>query len=224
MIKIENLNKIFNENNPNEFQALKAINLGINSGELVLLKGVSGSGKTTLLNIIATLLKPTSGKVEIKNKIVSKLPDKHASDFRAKEIGFVFQSFELFDSLSVFDNLSIPLIPLGVDIKTIEQKVLKSLKLVNISHKQNQIVNNLSGGEKQRVAIARALVNEPNIILCDEPTANLDYKNSENFINTIKKLHKLNKTIIIATHDTIFEKLLTNKRVINISNGKITDE
>jgi putative ABC transport system ATP-binding protein len=221
MIKIDKIDKIFNENNENSFQALKDINLNIKKGELILLKGISGSGKSTLLNIIATFTKPTNGKIVVDNEIVSKLPDYYSSQFRSKKIGFIFQAFELFEQLSVFDNITIPLIPLDLNREEIEKKVLKSLKMVNILHKKKQIVYNLSGGEKQRVAMARALVNEPNIILCDEPTANLDYENSKKFIDIIIDLQNQNKTIIIATHDIIFEDLLENKRVINISNGTI---
>ncbi|MCT7577328.1 ABC transporter ATP-binding protein [Aliarcobacter butzleri] len=223
MIKIKNLNKIFYENTNKEFYALKDINLNIKKSSCVVLKGVSGSGKSTLLSLIATLQKPTSGEIVVENESIAKLPDFHASNFRARKIGFIFQSFNLFNELSVKDNISLPLIPLGFSQKQIDEKVIITLKLANILHKKDELVSNLSGGEKQRCAIARALVNNCEIILCDEPTANLDYENSKNFIEILKELKELKKTIIIATHDPIFDNLDFVDSEILIKNGQICE-
>ncbi|MDN5097494.1 ABC transporter ATP-binding protein [Aliarcobacter butzleri] len=223
MIKIKNLNKIFYENTNKEFYALKDINLNIKKSSCVVLKGVSGSGKSTLLSLIATLQKPTSGEIVVENESIAKLPDFHASNFRARKIGFIFQSFNLFNELSVKDNISLPLIPLGFSQKQIDEKVINTLKLANILHKEDELVSNLSGGEKQRCAIARALVNNCEIILCDEPTANLDYENSKNFIEILKELKELKKTIIIATHDPIFDNLDFVDSEILIKNGQICE-
>ncbi|KLE01732.1 ABC transporter ATP-binding protein [Aliarcobacter butzleri] len=223
MIKIKNLNKIFYENTNKEFYALKDINLNIKKSSCVVLKGVSGSGKSTLLSLIATLQKPTSGEIVVENESIAKLPDFHASNFRARKIGFIFQSFNLFNELSVKDNISLPLIPLGFSQKQIDEKVINTLKLANILHKKDELVSNLSGGEKQRCAIARALVNDCEIILCDEPTANLDYENSKNFIEILKELKELKKTIIIATHDPIFDNLDFVDSEILIKNGQICE-
>ncbi|MFY4844154.1 ABC transporter ATP-binding protein [Aliarcobacter butzleri] len=223
MIKIKNLNKIFYENTNKEFYALKDINLNIKKSSCVVLKGVSGSGKSTLLSLIATLQKPTSGEIVVENESIAKLPDFHASNFRARKIGFIFQSFNLFNELSVKDNISLPLIPLGFSQKQIDEKVISTLKLANILHKKDELVSNLSGGEKQRCAIARALVNDCEIILCDEPTANLDYENSKNFIEILKELKELKKTIIIATHDPIFDNLDFVDSEILIKNGQICE-
>ena len=223
MIKITKLNKIFNENTKKEFHALKDINIEIKTSSCVILKGVSGSGKSTLLSIIGTLLKPTSGEIKIDDESIAKLPDLHASNFRAKKLGFIFQSYNLFNELNVKDNISIPLIPLGFSQKQIDIMSLSALKLANIEHKKDELVYNLSGGEKQRCAIARALVNNPDIILCDEPTANLDHDNSMKFIESLRELKKLNKTIIVATHDPIFGNLDFVDEVINIKNGMICE-
>ncbi|MDN5073318.1 ABC transporter ATP-binding protein [Aliarcobacter butzleri] len=223
MIKIKNLNKIFYENTNKEFYALKDINLNIKKSSCVVLKGVSGSGKSTLLSLIATLQKPTSGEIVVEDESIAKLPDFHASNFRARKIGFIFQSFNLFNELSVKDNISLPLIPLGFSQKQIDEKVINTLKLANILHKKDELVSNLSGGEKQRCAIARALVNNCEIILCDEPTANLDYENSKNFIEILKELKELKKTIIIATHDPIFDNLDFVDSEIFIKNGQICE-
>lgn len=223
MIKITKLNKIFNENTKKEFHALKDINIEIKTSSCVILKGVSGSGKSTLLSIIGTLLKPTSGDIKIDDESIAKLPDLHASNFRAKKLGFIFQSYNLFNELNVKDNISIPLIPLGYSQKQIDNMSKTALKLANIEHKKDELVYNLSGGEKQRCAIARALVNNPDIILCDEPTANLDHDNSMKFIESLREFKKLNKTIIVATHDPIFENLDFVDEIINIKNGMICE-
>ena len=222
MIKVNNLNKVFNENTKKEFHALKDINIEIQTSSCVILKGVSGSGKSTLLSILGALSKPSSGDVIINDDSIAKLPDLHSSLFRAKNLGFIFQSYNLFNELNVEENISIPLVPLDFTQKEINKKVDVALKLANIEHKKDETVSNLSGGEKQRTAIARALVNNPDIILCDEPTANLDNENSLKFIEVMRKLKKLNKTIIIATHDPIFDKLDFVDNTINIKDGKIT--
>lgn len=221
MIHFKDLNLIFNPNAANEFHALKNINLHIEKHKLVILKGVSGSGKSTLLSLISALIKPTSGEIKVDENLIAKLPDFHASRFRSKDIGFIFQSFNLFESLSVAENIALPLIPLKLNQKEIDDKVTHAMNLANISHKKNQSVKDLSGGEKQRCAIARALVNDPKIILCDEPTANLDSTNSLAFIEVIKTLKSLEKTIVIATHDPLFESLGFIDNVINIKNGEI---
>ena len=220
MIKIENVSKIFYHEG-NETTVLNQINLHIKKGECIVLKGVSGSGKTTLLSLMAGFDKPSFGKVLIDNEAISKLPDRFASALRAKTIGMIFQNFNLFEHLSVKENVTIPLIPSGLSMKEINQKVEIALKLANISHKKNLTASRLSGGEKQRTAIARALVAEPQIILCDEPTANLDKENSLLFINIIEALHKLGKTIVIATHDPLFENLNFQNRIIPMLDGQI---
>ena len=223
MITVENLSKSF-YNEKNESKILTDINLHIKQGECVILKGISGSGKTTLLSIVAGLDKPSNGKVLIDGDPISKLPDLFASELRAKKIGMIFQHFNLFEHLSVSENVTIPIIPSGLTIKEISQNVERALKVANIYHKRSLVASRLSGGEKQRTAIARALVANPEIILCDEPTANLDKENSLHFIETIKELHKMGKTIVIATHDPLFENLEFNNRIIPMVNGKIVYE
>ncbi len=221
MISLKDINVTFNQNRPNEFKALKNINLHIKKDKLIILKGVSGSGKSTLLSLISALIKPTSGEIKVDGKLLAKLPDFHASKFRIEHIGFIFQSFNLFENLSVKENVALPLIPLKLSQKEIDEKVIHALKLANIEHKIHQNIKDLSGGEKQRTAIARALVNTPKIILCDEPTANLDRENSLAFIHVLKELKSLNKTIVIATHDPLFEELDFVDEVINIKNGEL---
>ena len=203
---------------------LDDINLTIESGECVVLKGISGSGKTTLLSIMAGLDKPTEGNVVIDSESIAKLPDLHISKFRAQKIGMIFQHFNLLEHISVWDNVLVPLVPMQIGMDKAREMIESSLSLANISHKSNTIASRLSGGEKQRVAIARALVANPEIILCDEPTANLDLGNSVKFIEILQKLHSLGKTIVIATHDPLFDELPFESRVIPMVNGKIDIE
>ncbi|PRM88806.1 ABC transporter ATP-binding protein [Aliarcobacter cryaerophilus] len=223
MIVAKNISKIYFEGSKKEFYALKNINFEIKKGSFVVFKGVSGSGKSTLLSILSTISKPSLGEILFENESVSKYPDIHASNFRAKNIGYIFQSFNLFEDLTVFANVSFPLIPLGFSQKDIDKKVEETLILSNILHKKDEIVSNLSGGEKQRCAIARALVNKADTILCDEPTSSLDFENSLNFIKSLQELKKSGKTIVVATHDPIFFELDFVDKFFELKNGVIVE-
>jgi putative ABC transport system ATP-binding protein len=223
IILIENLNKHF-RNGEALTQVLRDIDLHIMAGECIVLKGVSGSGKTTLLSIIAGMDRPSSGKVLVEGEPISKLPDLHISHFRAQKIGMIFQHFNLFEHLTAFENVMIPLIPVGLKMDEVNQRVQSSLKLANISHKAQSSAGKLSGGEKQRVAIARALASDPDIILCDEPTANLDRENSLKFIEILSRLHEMGKTIVVATHDPLFDGLPFASRVVPIEDGSLVDD
>lgn len=202
-------------------KALSNINIAIKEGELVVLRGASGSGKSTILSLIASLCKPTSGEVIVNGERVSKLLDNFASDFRRDTLGFVFQKFNLLPNLSVKENVILPLAPLNLDAKEVEKSVLRVLEMFHIEHKANQPVKNLSGGEQQRVAIARANINNPKIILADEPTANLDEELSLHFIEMLKELKGQGKTIVVATHDPIFFDLKIVDRVITLHQGML---
>ena len=220
MIVVEDVNKHF-KSGDTLFKVLKDINLEIMAGECIILKGVSGSGKTTLLSIIAGLDRPSSGKVLVEGESISKLPDLHISHFRAQKIGMIFQHFNLFDHLTAAENVMIPLIPDGLSMDEVNQKTQASLKLANISHKARSTAGRLSGGEKQRVAIARALASNPAIILCDEPTANLDRDNSLKFIEILSQLHEMGKTIVVATHDPLFDALPFSSRMVPMEDGSL---
>ncbi len=220
MVKIGNLNRIFQDGS-NKVHVLKNINLEVSKDECVILKGISGSGKTTLLSIIAGLDRQSNGKLLVDGEPIAKLPDQHLSDFRAKRIGMVFQHFNLMEHLNVYENVIVPLVPMGIDQNEAKQRATRAMELANISHKEQMNASKLSGGEKQRVAIARALVADPDLILCDEPTANLDHANSLKFIEIIRHLHEIGKTIIIATHDPIFELLGFEHTIVPMTDGKI---
>ena len=216
MIVLKNITKEYES-----IIALKDINLKIDSGDLVVLKGVSGSGKSTILSLIAGINRPTVGEVIVDNKRVSKLQDRFASLYRRESIGFIFQRYNLIPNLTVRDNILTPLIPINLREDEINKRLDRVLKQFNIIEKRDIVVKNLSGGEQQRVAIARALINNPKIIIADEPTANLDEKLSLSFIDIIKNLKDRKKTIIIATHDPLFFNLDIIDRLVEIRNGKI---
>lgn len=221
MIHLLGVTKIFNAGAKNAFCALDDISFHIQEGEVVLLKGASGSGKSTLLSLMAGLSKPSRGEVIVADKRLSKLPDNFAALFRRREIGFIFQKFNLIPTLSVHDNIITPLIPSNMDEKQMHLHADALLHRFGIFDKKETLVKHLSGGEQQRVVIARALINTPRILLCDEPTANLDASLCEAFIEAIRELKKEGKTIIIATHDSLFFDLDCIDRSIEISRGKL---
>jgi putative ABC transport system ATP-binding protein len=224
MIEIKNLKKVFELNKNNKIIAVNNVNLKIDDGELLVLKGASGSGKSTILSCLAGLSKPTTGEVIIDNDRISKLPDNFASLFRREKIGFIFQKYNLIPTLSVKENILVPLIPENLPSKKTKEILEKVMKKFKIDHKKDELVKNLSGGEQQRVAIARSQVNNPKYIIADEPTANLDKELSLHFIKIIKELKNDGKTIIIATHDPLFFELDFVDRVIEISNGEILNK
>lgn len=221
MIELKNITKTYEINKNNVITALKDINLNIKEGEVVVLKGASGSGKSSILSLIAALSKPTSGEVIVDAKHISKLPDNFASEYRRDNIGFIFQKYNLITTLSVKENILLPLVPLNPEADAASEKLQRVMNMFKIEHKENAIIKNLSGGEQQRVAIARANVNNPKIIIADEPTANLDEKLSLHFIEMLRELKALNKTIIVATHDPLFFGLDFVDREIEMHNGAL---
>ena len=221
MINIRGVSLVYNQGKQNEFCALKNINLDVNNGELVILKGVSGSGKSTLLSLIALLQKPTSGEILIDGTNIAKLPDAFCSEFRHKRLGLVFQNFNLIEGLSVYENLLAPLALTNFKANVREEMIKRALELANISHKRDENVSNLSGGERQRCAVARALSMDADIILADEPTANLDRQNARAFLGLLESFKALKKSVIVATHDSIFDELGATDRVVSLQNGEI---
>ncbi|MBE0513360.1 ABC transporter ATP-binding protein [Sulfurimonas sp.] len=221
MIKLKDVVKEYTANNADTVTALKKISLEIKEGEFVVLRGASGSGKSTVLSLIAALSKPTSGEVEVDGDKISKLADNFASEYRRHNIGFVFQKYNLISTLSVKENIILPLVPMNLSQKEIEERLLRVLKMFHIEHKANQLVKNLSGGEQQRVAIARANINNPKIILADEPTANLDEKLSLHLIEMLKELKAEGKTIVVATHDPLFFGLSFADKEIELHHGSM---
>ena len=221
MINVRGVSLVYNQGKQNEFCALKNINLDINNGELVILKGVSGSGKSTLLSLIALLQKPTSGEILIDGTNIAKLPDAFCSEFRHKRLGLVFQNFNLIEGLSVYENLLASFALTNFKANVRDEMIKKALELANIAHKRDENVSNLSGGERQRCAVARALSMDADIILADEPTANLDRQNARAFLSLLESFKALKKSVIVATHDSIFDELGATDRVVSLQNGEI---
>ncbi|MGD8778355.1 MAG: ABC transporter ATP-binding protein [Ignavibacteria bacterium] len=220
MIFIKNLYKSYKKNNSNTVNAIDDVSLQIEKGEFVAIVGPSGSGKSTLMNIMGLIDVPDSGIYEIEGKEVSKLGIDELAEIRNKKIGFVFQQFHLLPKTTAKDNVELPLIySKRTKITGLSEK---ALSMVGLAKRINHTPSELSGGQQQRVAIARALVNEPEIILADEPTGNLDSKSGSEVMNIFKELNSNGKTVILITHD--LEIASYANRIIKIVDGKITEE
>jgi putative ABC transport system ATP-binding protein len=201
---------------------LKGIDLEINKGEYVALMGPSGSGKSTLMNLLGCLDTPTSGNYILNGKDVSKMHDSELAEIRNKEIGFVFQTFNLLPRTTALDNVALPMIYAGYSKSERKERATTVLQQVNLGDRMDHQPNQLSGGQRQRVAIARALVNAPSIILADEPTGNLDSKTSDEIMALLEDIHKKGNTIILVTHE---EEIAAHaKRIIRLRDGMIESD
>lgn len=221
MITLNSLSKIYRTDEI-ETVALENVNLTVERGEFLSIMGPSGCGKSTLLNIMGLLDAPTMGMVEINGIRTEGMKDKELAVFRNKTLGFVFQSFHLINSLNVMDNVELPLLyrrMAGSERKRLAQEVLEK---VGLSHRMRHFPTQLSGGQCQRVAIARAIIGNPEIILADEPTGNLDSKSTIEIMNILKDLHKSGRTVIIITHDDEIANQVD--RVVRIMDGKIVSD
>jgi len=222
LIKIDNLSKHYFLSR-NTVKAIDNISLKINKKEYVALMGTSGSGKSTLMNIIGCLDTPSKGSYYLNNKNVGELSDNKLAEIRNLEVGFVFQTFNLLPRMNALDNVALPLIYAGYAKDDRVKLAKKALEEVGLSDRVYHKPNELSGGQRQRVAIARALVNRPSIILADEPTGNLDSKNSNEIMKIFKRIHQKGNTIILVTHETEIAK--NANRIIKLKDGQIlTDE
>lgn len=219
LIKLENVTKRYPLADGEYYQALNGISLTINQGEFVAIMGPSGSGKSTLMHILGALDTPTSGKYLLKGKNISSYTNDQLAEIRNKQIGFVFQSFNLLSRTTVLKNVERPMIYGGVPKEEREKRAMEALELVQIANKANNLSNKISGGQIQRVAIARAIVMNPEIILADEPTGNLDTKTSYEIMEYFKRLNKEGKTIIIITHEEDISKYA--RRIIRLVDGVI---
>ncbi len=222
LLQLKNITKTY-LSGASEFAALKDVSLKIGEGEFISITGPSGSGKSTLMHIIGLLDNPTSGEVILQGKDIARLNESQLAVFRSKVLGFVFQQFNLLSKTSSLENVMLPLLYSDVPSEKRKNLALEMLSKVNLSSKLKNLPSQLSGGEQQRVAIARALINNPKIILADEPTGNLDSKSGREVMDLLHKLNKEEKrTIILVTHDQDLAK--EAERILVIKDGKITEK
>jgi putative ABC transport system ATP-binding protein len=221
LILLEGVSKIFQADEV-ETHALSGVHLEIRHGEFVSIAGPSGCGKSTLLSIVGLLDSPTEGGYAIRGNPVSSLSIAERSRIRNREIGFVFQAFNLIGDLTVFENVELPLTYRGMTAGERKRRVREVLDRVGMAHRMNHYPAQLSGGQQQRVAVARALGGQPSILLADEPTGNLDSKNSEAVMDLLKELHKEGATIFMVTHDPRYSAMA--ERIVHLVDGRIVEE
>jgi putative ABC transport system ATP-binding protein len=221
IILVENLSKVY-ELGKTQVKALCGVTFGVKKNEFIAIMGPSGSGKSTLMNLIGCLDTPTEGKYLLNGKLVSAMTENELAHIRNREIGFVFQVFNLLPRATAFRNVELPLIYKGARKKEREDNVRKALALVDMKERMTHRPPELSGGERQRVAIARALVNEPSLLLADEPTGNLDSKTGQEILNLFHRLHERGNTIIIVTHDSNVAQ--QTERILFLKDGRLERE
>ncbi|MBN1633807.1 MAG: ABC transporter ATP-binding protein [Ignavibacteria bacterium] len=222
IIRAENLEKIY-DNNGIPVNALKGINLIINKGEYIVIAGPSGSGKTTLLNLLGTLDKPTNGKIYFENEDISKKSRKELSEFRLKKFGFIFQAYNLIPVLTALENIEFSMILLGIDRNERRKRAIDLMEELGIKDMAYKKPNDMSGGQQQRVAAARAIINNPSIVLADEPTANLDSNTGANLMDMLKRLNKEKGiTFIFSSHDNLV--IERAERLLLLKDGMLENE
>lgn len=223
MIRLENVNKNYRSGKV-KIKALDNVSLEIKQGEFVVLNGPSGSGKTTFLNITGCLTRISSGRLFLADREISHFPDHFLSAIRREKFGFIFQQFNLISGYTTWENVSIPLLPMGFSEKDRKAKAIKLLEDLNLETRADFFANELSGGEQQRAAIARALINNPEIILADEPLSNIDIENAGIVIDVLEKLKKKGITIIISFHDSQPQIAKLIDRIVYFDSGKISSQ
>jgi len=223
MIRLEQIQKTYNAGKPNEFTAISDINLEIDGGRITVLRGPSGSGKTTLLSILGCMARPTSGRIRFQDREITSLPERFLAQIRQNSFGFIFQQLNLIHGMTALENVMLPAYPRGDKYALIKERAMQLLATFDLGEKAETRVQYLSGGQAQRVAIARALINDPEVIISDEPTAHLDTRLSTEFMEIMARLHgDEGKTILIASHDPIVNDSTVVHRIVDMRDGKIT--
>jgi putative ABC transport system ATP-binding protein len=221
MIELLDIRKVFNQGKPNEFIAIHDVSLSIESHQVTILKGPSGSGKTTLLSLIGCMARPTSGRIHLLEREITSLPERFLTEIRRKTFGFIFQQFNLIKGITALENVILPAYPTGESHSSLKKKATGLFELLDIPKKMTSRVEWLSGGEAQRVTIARALINNPSIIIADEPTAHLDSKLSQELMEIMGRLKKDGRTVLIASHDPIVYESTIVDRVVHVRDGRV---
>jgi putative ABC transport system ATP-binding protein len=221
MIQVKNVSKVFNAGKPNEFVAVDDISLSIDTGRATVLKGPSGSGKTTFLSVLGCMARPTSGRIHLWDREITSLPERFLAEIRRRHFGFIFQHFNLIRGITALENVMIPGYPTGEKHAVLRKRALELLDLFDVGHKAASKVEWLSGGEAQRVVIARALMNHPTIVIADEPTAHLDTRLSQEFMEIMNGLKAEGKTLIMASHDPIVHESPVVDRVFEMRDGRV---
>ncbi len=224
LLQAEQVSKIYNAGRPDEVRAVDQVSLKIEPGEFVVLKGPSGSGKTSLLSLLGCMSRPTEGSIRLRERDVAKLPESFLTEIRRETYGFIFQQFNLVRSISVLLNVLLPLYPLKIGVSAMQERATEVLHQLDIADKLGAKINQLSGGEQQRVAIARALINQPEVIIADEPTAHLDSRLSAELINILGRLNDAGKTVLIATHDPFIFQHQRVGRIYAMRDGRLDGE
>jgi len=221
MISAHNLAKTFNAGRPNEYTALRDLSLKIAAQRMTILKGPSGSGKTTLLSLVGGMARPTSGRIFLRDREISSLPQRFLAEVRRASFGFIFQQFNLIKGLTALENVMAPAYPLGEKHAVLRKRAQSTLELLNLGHRADAKIEWLSGGEAQRVAIARALINRPPVIIADEPTAHLDTRLSHEFMEIMADLKHGGTTLILASHDPIIYDSPLADDIIEMRDGRL---
>jgi putative ABC transport system ATP-binding protein len=223
MIEMRAIRKIFNEGRPQELIAVDGASLAIEARTVTVLRGPSGSGKTTLLSLVGCMTRPTSGRILLEDRELTSLPERFLTGVRRTTFGFIFQQFNLVKGITALENVMLPAYPLGEPHAALQKRALDLLDLFDIRKRAHAKVEWLSGGEAQRTAIARALINNPRIVIADEPTAHLDTKLSHEFMDIVALFKKEKKTVIIASHDPLVYESAVVDRVVTMRDGRIED-
>lgn len=221
MIELADIRKVFNAGRPNEFVAVDGVSLVIDAERTTVLRGPSGSGKTTLLSLIGCMARPTSGRIRLYDREITSLPERFLTGIRQNTFGFIFQQCNLIKGITALENVMLPAYPSGEKHALLKNRAMDLLDTFKVSRKAQSKVEWLSGGEAQRVAIARALINNPSIVIADEPTANLDTKLSREFMEIMGRLKGERKTILFASHDPIIYESDLADRVIVLRDGRV---
>ena len=223
MIELRDVTKIFNAGQPNEFAAVRGVSLAIDGRVATALTGPSGSGKTTLLSLIGCMARPTAGRIAIQGEVISSLPERFLTEIRRRTFGFIFQQFNLIRGLTARENVMLPAYPTGAPLRQIRGDADRLLDRLGLAPKAEVKVEWLSGGEAQRVAIARALINNPSVVVADEPTAHLDTALSQDFMEIMRGLQDEGRTLIFASHDPLVYESDLIERVVRMRDGRVLD-